>query len=165
MWTVIKFDKKNLATLKKDFLNKLGCDVKFYIPKIKLKKFVKKKTIFNEKLILEDYLFCFHEKFSKKSVITSLKYCKGLKYILSDFFSSQIEIEKFISKCKENEDEEGYIQPTFFDFINKKNYEFISGPFTNMMFNIISQNKLFIRTLIGNYRITVSKGDNLIRPV
>ncbi len=165
MWTVIKFDKRNLSTLKSDFFKKLGCDVKFYIPKIKLKKFIKKKTVCNEKLILEDYLFCFHKKFSKKSVITSLKYCKGLKYILSDFLSSQIEIEKFISKCKENEDEEGFIQPTFFDFMNKKNYEFISGPFTNMMFNIISQNKLFIRAFIGNYRITVSKGDNLIRPV
>ena len=33
MWTVIKFDKRNLSTLKSDFL-RLGCDVKFYIPKI-----------------------------------------------------------------------------------------------------------------------------------
>ena len=57
--------------------------------------------------ILGDYLFCFHEKFSKKSFLTTLKYTKGLKYILNDLFSSQYEIEKFINKCKENEDEEG----------------------------------------------------------
>ena len=34
MWTVIKFDKKNLALLKKDFSIKLGKDVEFYSPKI-----------------------------------------------------------------------------------------------------------------------------------
>ena len=63
-------------------------------------------------MILGDYLFCFQEKFSKKSMLTSLQYCKGLKYILSDFSSSQNEIEKFIKKCTENEDQEGYLSPS-----------------------------------------------------
>ena len=44
MWTVIKFDKKNLALLKKDFSIKLGKDVEFYSPKIQLKRFLKKNT-------------------------------------------------------------------------------------------------------------------------
>jgi len=110
-------------------------------------------------------LLCFHKDFSKKSVLTSLRYCKGLKYFLTDFFNSQKEIEKFIDKCKENEDENGFIKSTFFEFKSRNNYEFISGPFTNMIFSIIEENKLSIKALIGNYRATVSKEENLFRPV
>ena len=44
MWTVIKYKKDKLNLLKKDLTNKLGKEVKLYIPKIKpviisLKKF------------------------------------------------------------------------------------------------------------------------------
>ena len=38
MWTIIKFDKKNLSLLKNDIFTKLGNEVKFYIPKINGKK-------------------------------------------------------------------------------------------------------------------------------
>ena len=38
MWAVLKINKKNLESLKKDLCDKLGEDVKFYIPKLKLKK-------------------------------------------------------------------------------------------------------------------------------
>ena len=165
MWTVLKFDKKNLAILKSDFFKKLDKDVKFYMPKLQLKKFFKKKICIKESFLLGDYLLCFHKDFSKKSVLTSLKYCKGLKYFLTDFLNSQNEIEKFISKCRENEDKNGFLTSTFFDFQNNKNYEFISGPFTNMVFSVIDENKLSIKALIGNYRATVSKKENLFRPV
>ena len=33
MWIVLKFDKKNLSNLKRDFAIKLGNGVKFYIPR------------------------------------------------------------------------------------------------------------------------------------
>lgn len=165
MWVVLKFDKKNIHNLKKDFCDKLGSGLKFYMPKIQIKKFNKNKIILSEKLILGDYLFCFHQKFSKHSILSTLKYVKGLKYILNDFFSSQNEIENFIKKCQENEDKNGYVNPSFFDLDNKKNYEFVSGPFSNLIINIISQNKLSIKALMGNYRITVSKKDNLVRPI
>ena len=46
MWVIIKFDKKNLANLKREFFNKLGTDVKFYLPKLKLTKFLKKKNLY-----------------------------------------------------------------------------------------------------------------------
>ena len=68
MWTVLKIDKKNLALLKKDLSNKLGKDVKFYIPKLQLKKFLKKKIFIKEISLLGDYLLCFHKDFSKRSV-------------------------------------------------------------------------------------------------
>lgn len=165
MWAVLKINKKNLGLLKNDLCNKLGKDVRFYIPKLKLKKFLKRKIFIKESFLLGDYLLCFHKDFTKKSVLTSLSYSKGLKYFLTDFFNSQKEIEKFINKCKENEDEEGFIKSTFFEFKDKNKYEFISGPFTNMVFNIINENKLSISTLMGNFRTTVSKKENLFRPV
>ena len=65
MWIVLKFDKKNLSNLKRDFAIKLDNGVKFYIPKIQLKKYNTKKTVLSERMILGDYLFCFHEKFQK----------------------------------------------------------------------------------------------------
>ena len=165
MWTVIKFDKKNLANLKKEFFNKLGKDVKFYLPKLKLNKFLNKKTYTREIFLLGDYLLCFHKDFSKSSILSSLKYSKGLKYFLNDFLSSQTDIEKFIKKCKINEDQNGFLKGTFFNFKNKNKFEFISGPFTNLMFMVLKENNVSIDALIGQYRITVSKENNLFRPV
>ena len=59
MWTIIKFDKKNLSFLKKDLEKKLGSHCKFYLPKIQLKRFKNKKLIKKEFNILGDYFFDF----------------------------------------------------------------------------------------------------------
>ncbi len=165
MWTIAKINKKKFSLLKHDFYNKLGYDVKFYIPKLRLKKFLKNKIQFTEVSLLGDYILCFHKDFSKRSVLTSLNYCKGLKYFLTDFLNSQNDIEKFINKCKDNEDENGFIKSSFFEYTKTKKYEFISGPFTNTIFSIVQENKLFIKAIIGNYKVTVSKNENLFRPV
>ncbi|MDC3089838.1 hypothetical protein OA346_01145 [Candidatus Pelagibacter sp.] len=165
MWAIIKINKKNLSLLKKDFLIKLGSDVKFFIPKLKLNIFNKSKILTKESFLLGDYILCFHEGFAKKSILSSLKYSKGLKYFLTDFFSAQKEIEKFILKCRENEDDKGYIKSSFFDLKKSKDYEFISGPFTRMIFSVINENKINLKILIGNRIATVSKERNLFRPV
>jgi len=165
MWTIIKIDRKKISFLKKEFFEKIGKDVKFYSPKLKLKRYIKSKICIRENHLLGNYLLCFHEAFKKNSVLTSLQYCKGLKYFLKNFNSSQIEIKNFISKCKENEDSEGYIKQSFFNFKNKKKFEFISGPFTNLIFTILEENKISIKALIGKYNISVSKEDNFFRPV
>lgn len=34
-----------------------------------------------------------------------------------------------------------------------------------MIFSMIDENKLFVNALMGNYRTTVSKKENLFRPV
>ena len=165
MWAVLKINRYSIELLKKELSNKLGHEVKFYTPKLKLKRFLKKSISIKEFFLLDDYLLCFHKDFGKQSVITSLKYCKGLKYFLSSFLNSQKEIQKFIDKCKQNEDENGFIKSSFFEFKNNNEYEFISGPFTNMVFSIINENKFFVNALMGNYRTTVSKKDNSFRPV
>lgn len=165
MWAIIKIDRKRFLTLKKEFFEKIGSDVKFYNPKLKLKKYIKTKIYVKEKHLLGDYLFCFHKNFEKNNILTSLKYCKGLKYFLNNLSSSQKEIENFITRCKENEDTNGYIKQSFFVFENKSKYEFISGPFTNLIFTIFKENKFSIEAMMGKYNMTVSKKDNLYRPV
>lgn len=165
MWAIIKFDKNKLSTLKREFFDKIGNDVKFYIPKLKIKKFIKSKVSITESFLLGDYLLCFHKDFSNSMLLSSLKYSKGLKYFLNDFLASQKEIENFILKCRENEDKEGFIKQTFFEYRGNSKFEFVSGPFTNMIFSILDENKLSIKALIGKYKISVSKEQNLFRPV
>ena len=92
MWTIAKIDKKKFPFLKKDFYKKLGNDVKFYSPKIKLKKIQNKKIQIKENCLLGDYLLCFHKDFSKRSVLTSMKYCKGLKYLLAKNYNPSIKL-------------------------------------------------------------------------
>jgi len=165
MWTIIKIDINKISTLKKEFFTKIGSDVKFYSPKLRLKKCLKSRIYSKEISLLGNYLLCFHKDFAIKSVLNSLRYSKGLKYFLNNFNSSQNEIESFISKCKANEDKDGFIKQTFFNFKNYNKYEFISGPFTNLVFTIINENKFAIKALIGNYKISVSKEENLFRPI
>jgi len=52
MWAVIKIDIKKISTLKKDFFDKLGSDVEFYMPKLRLKKYSDREIIKIAKKIL-----------------------------------------------------------------------------------------------------------------
>ena len=42
MWIIIKFNKKNISLMMEDLKKRIGPDINFYTPKIKL-QFVKKK--------------------------------------------------------------------------------------------------------------------------
>ena len=165
MWAILKVDKNYISLLKKDFTQKIGNDIKFYTPKLKINKFYKKKNLKKEIMLLGDYLLCFHKDFSKKSIINNLKYCRGLKYFLTDFLNAQVDIENFISECKKNEDNDGYIKPSFFNLKKNNKYQFISGPFASLVFRILDENKLSIKALIGNFNVTVSKEQYFFRPV
>ena len=166
MWTIIKFQKKKLGDLKKDLSKNLGSCPKIYLPKLNLQKNKNNKTSNLESLLLGDYLFCHHNKFNINGMINSLKYCRGLKYFLTGFLFSQIEIAQFIKHCKTHEDNKGYIKQSFFDFERKQNFKFISGPFREVIFNIIQENQNKLKILAKNIEVTVSKKkDYLFRPV
>ena len=115
--------------------------------------------------MLGDYLLCFHENFNNINFIETLKYSKGVKYILSDFINAQKEISNFIEKCKLNESKNGYIKQSFFDCDKKENYEFLSGPFSKMIFKVIEENKSKYKILLDNFKVTISKEDYLFKPV
>ncbi len=165
MWTVIKFDKKNLNLLKEDLNKKIGKDYKIYIPKIRLQRFKNNKLVYKDIELLGDYLFCFHQSFKNQKSINSLKFSRGLKYFLDGFYECQEEISIFIRKCKDSESDKGFLSKNFFDLNLNKKYKFSSGPFTNMIFKIIDLQRNKIKVLIGDLKTTINRNEFLFSPL
>ena len=157
MWIVLKYKQKEFRTLKKSFFKILGDMPEFYNPKIKYEKFINNKLNVYEKNILDDYLICKHSKFSDNRIINILKNSKGLSYFLKGCEFNQKELNNFVKYCKSNEDAFGYMKQSFFDISKKTKARFISGPFSQMMFDIIENKGKKIKILLNNINVTVSK--------
>ena len=165
MWTIIKFDKKKLTFLKEDLKNKFGSNYFVYSPKLLIKKYKNNKTIKKEINILGDYILCYHKDFENREKTNKLKFCRGLKYLLNGFRESQNEIEEFVNKCKEFEDKDGYLTQSFYQLNINKKYKFISGPFSEKIFEIINLQKNKIEILMGNLKTKINKKEFLFNPV
>ena len=120
MWAILKFDKKKINFLRRDFQEKLGKDYIIYTPKILVKKYRKNVVINKEISLLGDYLFCFHKNFKNPNIVNQLKFVRGLKYFLEGFLLSQNEIQNFVNNCKELEDTKGYITQNILYTIHNK---------------------------------------------
>jgi hypothetical protein len=166
MWTVVKIKKKELNIFKKNLTEKIGKDIKFYYPKVEYHKYFNNRIKKFEKLILENYIFCHHKKFKDHTNIAQVKFIRGLEYFIDGYEKNQNEIVKFIEYCKSFENKEGYITPAFFKTMVTKKGQFVSGPFTNMMFEIIERQKNKLKILVGNIVTTISDKKNyLYRPI
>tara|TARA_B100001765_G_scaffold122875_1_gene76773 strand:- start:210 stop:707 length:498 start_codon:yes stop_codon:yes gene_type:complete len=157
MWVVIKYNLKEFETLKDSFRKVIGEMPEFYSPKYKYQKFINNKLKQFETKILSNYLICRHEKFSDPHVISLLKNTRGLNYFLKGSEFNQKAIIKFINFCKSQEDSSGYLTQGFFNLFEKTNAKFISGPFTEMMFDIIEQKGKKLKILLNNINMTISK--------
>ena len=157
MWVVIKYKFNEFNLLKKNFTQILGESPNYYIPKIRYQKLVKNRIKIFEKTVLEGYLICFHSKFQDSKTLFKLKYTRGLNYFLRGFEENQKEISYFVNYCKKFEDEKGYLLQDFFDQDDIKKGRFVSGPFTNLVFNIISRQRNKLKVLIGNLKTTICK--------
>ena len=80
-----------------------------------------------------------------------------LQYILKNYRYNQNEIKSFINYCKKFEDKNGYLTQDFFNNFCFKEGKFINGPFTNVVFSLISEQKAKLKILIGNIKTTISK--------
>ena len=166
MWIVIKYKTKEQNYLLKELKDKIGKDIKICTPKIKFDYFLNNKIKNNKKYLLGDYLLCYHDKFKEKKYLDMISFLRGLKYYLKDFISSQKEIKLFVNRCKNFQNNEGFISQDFFDFKNSKEFKFFSGPFANMVFELIKkENKVKLKCLIGNFRLTLTGKDKLYFPV
>ena len=165
MWAIIKIDKKKIELLKKDFQEKLGEGFAIYSPKLSIKKYKKNKLINKEFHLLGNYLFCFHKNFKSIETVNKLKFTKGLKYFLGGFIQSQDEIKKFIQKCKNSENGQGYLSQNFYELYINSRYKFTSGPFAEMIFKIIDLQKNKINILLGNMKTTIKKDEFLFSPL
>ena len=162
MWVVAKIKKKEIKIFKKNLIEKIGKDIQFYYPKIIYQKYFGDKVKKIEKFILENYIFCYHAKFKKASTISEIKYLKGLIYFLNGSDQNQKELIKFIEYCKSFENKDGYLTPLFFKAMVTKKAKFLSGPFTNMMFEILERQKNKLKILVGNIVTTISDNNNYL---
>ena len=165
MWAIIKFDKKKIQLLKEDFIKKTGEDFTFYRPKILINRYKKNKLLKKEVYLLGDYLFCFHKKFNNKLFINQLKYSRGLKYFLEGLKEFQFDVTNFIQRCKTLEDQNGYLTKSLFELNLNGKYKFLSGPFVDKIFRIISLRKNDIKILMGNLNTTINKKEFLFSPI
>ena len=162
MWIVLKYKSNEFNHLREDLKIKLGELPTIYKPKIKYQKIIRKKTLFIEQDILNDYLFCYHKKFENYKALNLLNNLKGLKYFLKGSFSDQDEIVHFINHCKLHQGKDGCLKQSFFDYSNIKKGKFLSGPFTNMIFEVIENQKNKLKVLIGNVTTAGSKNSSYL---
>ncbi len=166
MWIVAKTKNKQLNTFIKNISRKEQKCFKFYCPKIEYYRYFGSKKQRLEKSALENYIFCYHKKFNEKAFINSFRFTRGLDYFLKGAYQDQNEIIEFIKYCKLFENEQGYLNQNFFKNIITKRAKFISGPFTNMIFEILEKQKNKLKILVGDIVTTISdKANHLYRPV
>tara|TARA_X000001036_G_C20560234_1_gene758137 strand:+ start:563 stop:1063 length:501 start_codon:yes stop_codon:yes gene_type:complete len=166
MWIVAKIKNNNIEIFKKEFSKKfINDEVFFYQPEFIREINTNGKKLEKKYSLLENYIFCKSNKFEKID-LKSLQYVKGLNFILSGHAYSQENINEFIKFCKSHEDKNGYIQNSFFKLCICTKGKFISGPFQNMIFDIIKKNRKNLKISIGNFLFTVSdKVKHIYRPV
>jgi len=156
VWIVAKYKPNEFRILKESFFKILGEMPEFYNPKIKYERYIKNKLKVFEKKILDNYVICKHDKFRDHTLVNVLKSSRGLIYFLNGYESNQKELNNFVKLCKSYEDEEGFLKQNFFK-TKKNKAKFISGPFTQMVFDIIEEKGLKLKILINNMNMTISK--------
>ena len=157
MWIALKYKPKEFKILKDSFFKILGEMPEFYNPKYKYERYINNKLKTFEKSILNNYLICKHNKFKDPKIVNILKNSRGLIYFLSGCEFNQKKLEEFIKFCRLNEDANGFLTQSFFKIIKKTKAKFISGPFTQMIFDIIEDRGGKLKVLLNNANMTISK--------
>jgi len=162
MWLVAKIKTKETETFKKNLNKKFDNKVNFYLPKFLYTK--KRKNTYKQfsKPILENYIFCYHSKFNDKYFTSKNKFIEGLQYFLPNTQLDQQDIKKFINYCKNYEDSNGYLSSSFFKNTLKNKAKFITGPFSNMVFEVLNKEKNKLTILLGSIITTISDKKNYI---
>ena len=94
--------------------------------------------------------------------MNTIKYLKGIDFVLPFFNSSQNEIINFIKKCKDNENKLGYLSQSFFELVNNKNIEFSTGPFSKFVGALIEVQKNKIKVLVNNYLVSINSQKTIV---
>ena len=161
MWIVAKVKNNESKIFQQEIVKKIK-KVEFYKPSILFERYQKNKVKKITRPLLQNYIFCFHEKFSDKDNLNKLKSTKGLEIFLTGYYSGQKEIVKFINFCRKFENSNGFLKPTFFKSYVSKKAKFISGPFTNFLFELIEKQKNKIKIIIGNKTTIVPDNKNYL---
>jgi len=160
MWVVLKYKPKEFEILKDSFFKILGEMPEFYNPKYKYERYINNKLKIFEKNILNNYLICKHNKFKDHKIISLLKNSRGLIHFLSGSEFNQKELNNFVNICKSNEDSNGYLTQNFFEISKNTKAKFISGPFTQMIFDIVENKGKKLKILLNNINMTITNNSN-----
>lgn len=160
MWVVLKYKPKEFEILKDSFFKILGEMPEFYNPKYKYERYINNKLKIFEKNILNNYLICKHNKFKDHKIISLLKNSRGLIHFLSGSEFNQKELNNFVNFCKSNENSNGYLTQNFFEISKNTKAKFISGPFTQMIFDIVENKGKKLKILLNNINMTITNNSN-----
>tara|TARA_B100000963_G_scaffold358210_1_gene382310 strand:- start:54057 stop:54551 length:495 start_codon:yes stop_codon:yes gene_type:complete len=155
MWIVVKYKKGGEHQLIENIQKKIQSSIEYYVPKIKYKLFKNNSSYMYEENILNNYMFIKSEKFKYKNYLDLIQFTKGLILILNNYKISQKNIINFLVKCKKHE-KNGFISSSFFSFIEKTNFIFLTGPFYKKIFKIIRKRNNFLDISVNNLSLKVS---------
>ena len=158
MWIIAKIKKNNFNIFKYSIKKKLPT-IKFYTPKILIQKLRKKTIKHSDFFILEDYIFCFNKEFENINKKIELNYIKGLKYFLIDSKNYQKQIIDFINCCRSKENCKGYLKPEFFEKSIDEKKKFITGIFTDLIFEIVKKTDKKLKIVINGLKVTIEDKD------
>lgn len=167
MWLILRYKKGELKILQEEIKKKIGNLPELFCPKIKISAVFKNKTKVISNNFLSDYAFFYDKKFMSKNIINSVNNSRGLKTLLSNCSNYQKDIETFITSCKSNLDKEGFIKKSYFDNLNFKKGIFLNGPFAQIIFDVLENNKNFLKVVINKKTTKISKSTNffIYRPI
>ena len=144
MWVVAKIKPNCENIFVNELKKKIGEKTNFYLPKILLANDLNKKNYY--KNILGNYILCKNELFKNTKILNQLNFTKGLNYFLVGSDKDSNEISEFVDLCRNNENERGFISNSFLFEKIKKHSKIVTGPFKNILLDII---KIKSKKLIG----------------
>ena len=161
MWIIVKIKTREVNIFKDNLRLLFNGDVIFYRPKVIYNKNNNPNQFI--KYILGDYIFCNHKNFKYKNELFKIQNVRGLKYILNGNFANGEDVEKFIDNCKKNEDHNGSLKQNFFNNLLNEKAKFITGPLSNLVFEIIKNEKNNIEAIFNkDKKIIFNKKNNSI---
>ena len=162
MWVICKYKRNSFNFLKSNIKKKFSSQLKIYNPTIKYEKISKGKKVIIEENILENYCFLYHPSFNNNSLVSQLKYMKGIDFFVQGWKENQKQITNFLDYCKINENTDGFICQSFFSNLVNDQGIFLNGPFANSLFLILEKYKNKLKILVRDFQVTIDKNSNYL---
>ena len=142
MWCIAKY--------KKNEFNKFQNSLTQALPGLKIVRPVYLKNKLTIPL-LGTYCFLHHSAFASETTISALKYKQGVNYFLSQYKTQQSQIRSFLEHIQQQQDSEGYLNPSFFYQYLVKQGVFLEGALKSMIFTVLAESKKTLTVFIDGW--------------
>ena len=86
-----------------------------------------------------------------KIALSALKYKQGVNYFLSQYKTQQFQIRSFLEHIQQQQDSEGYLNPSFFYQYLVKQGVFLEGALKSMIFTVLAESKKTLTVSIDGW--------------